>query len=62
MKFKCPCCGQNTLLEKPPGTYQICPICHWEDDYVQFYNPNYKGGANKNSLNEARKKFISENR
>lgn len=57
MKYTCPCCGKKTLTEEPPGTYQICPICHWEDDYVQFMNPDYRGGANKKSLNETRKEF-----
>lgn len=55
MKYKCPCCENSTLLEKPTGTHQICPICKCEDDEIQYYNPDYKGGANKESLNEARR-------
>ncbi|MGZ7108968.1 MAG: CPCC family cysteine-rich protein [Methanobacterium sp.] len=54
IKFQCPCCGNFSLLEKPPGTYEICPICNWEDDIVQYNDPDYSGGANKNSLNESR--------
>lgn len=61
MKYKCPCCENETLLEPPPGTYQICPICHWEDDDAQFMNPDYRGGANKRSLNEAKKKYFDKN-
>ena len=60
MKYKCPCCKNRTLLEKPPGTYQICSICKWEDDEIQYYNPDYKGGANKESLNEARQIYIQQ--
>ncbi len=56
--YKCPCCGFLTLSESPPGTYEICPVCNWEDDYVQYNDPNYRGGANKESLNEARENFI----
>ena len=56
-KFKCPCCANHTLSEEPPGTYEICSLCHWEDDNVQYSNPDYKGGANKMSLNEAKKAF-----
>jgi len=56
-RFKCPCCENYTLLEKPPGTYEICSICNWEDDNVQCNDPNYHGGANKMSLNEAKKAF-----
>lgn len=37
------------------GAYEICEICGWEDDPVQSADPNYVGGANKQSLNEARK-------
>jgi hypothetical protein len=58
-KFQCPCCGYFTLDEKPPGTFEICPVCYWEDDDVQFNNPNYVGGANGISLNQARKNYRS---
>jgi len=56
-KFTCPCCGYKTLEEKPPGTDDICPICFWEDDRVQFDDPDYQGGANEPSLREAQKNF-----
>ena len=55
--YKCPCCGYYTIGEKPPGTYEICPVCFWEDDHVQFNDPNYSGGANELSLNASRKNF-----
>ena len=41
----CPCCGYPTLSEEPPGTYEICPVCFWEDDPVQFNDPSFAGGA-----------------
>ncbi|WP_191018041.1 CPCC family cysteine-rich protein [Treponema zioleckii] len=53
--FKCPVCGNQTLTEK--RMWEICPICNWEDDEVQFLNPNLRGGANFFSLNEYRKFF-----
>lgn len=53
----CPCCGFLTLSEPPPGTFEICPVCYWEDDDVQFNDPNYTGGANQDSLNQARQNF-----
>ena len=56
-RFACPCCGYLTLGEQPPGTYLICPVCSWEDDVVQFNDPDYQGGANVTSLNEARANF-----
>jgi hypothetical protein len=55
--YKCPCCGFLTLDEEPPGTFAICPVCFWEDDNLQFEDPDYKGGANEESLHEAQKKF-----
>jgi hypothetical protein len=57
VSFACPCCNFFTLSEEPPGTFEICPVCKWEDDDVQFYNSNYKGGANEESLNDARQNF-----
>ena len=53
----CPCCGAKVISE--PDGYEICDVCGWEDDPVQSADPNYAGGANKESLNEARKKWVS---
>lgn len=56
-RYPCPCCGFFTLSQPPPGTYGLCPVCYWEDDLVQFENPDYEGGANAESLNMARSNF-----
>jgi hypothetical protein len=56
-RFACPCCGYLTLDEPPAGTYNICEVCCWEDDGVQFRDPDYQGGANGVSLNQARENF-----
>jgi hypothetical protein len=58
--FPCPCCRFVTLEEKPPGTYEICRVCGWEDDPVQFNDPDYHEGANGESLREARAGFEAE--
>lgn len=55
--YPCPCCGYLTRDEEEPGTFLICPICRWEDDFIQYNNPDRSGGANRVSLNEARKNF-----
>ncbi|MCJ7836795.1 hydrolase [Cuneatibacter sp. NSJ-177] len=60
LKYKCPCCGSLSLSEPPPGTFEICPICGWEDDEVQFNDPDYEGGANRLSLNQAKKVFLTK--
>ena len=51
-KYQCACCGQATITE--PDFYEICSVCGWEDDEVQRDDPDYQGGANQMSLNEAR--------
>jgi hypothetical protein len=56
-RFPCPCCDFLTLEEAPTGTFQICPVCRWEDDNVQYADLDYWGGANKVSLSEARENF-----
>jgi len=53
----CPCCGFLTRSEADFGTFDICPICDWEDDDIQADDPDYDGGANGISLNAARKNF-----
>jgi Cysteine-rich CPCC len=58
VKYRCLCCGSATLTEVPPGTFEICSVCGWEDDQVQASNPDYRGGANLVSLNEARANFL----
>ena len=57
--FPCPCCAFLTLSEEPPGTHAICPVCGWEDDGVQFRDPDYEGGANSESLVRARANFAA---
>ena len=57
ISYACPCCGCLTLLDRPPGTFEVCPVCFWEDDEVQFRNPTQAGGANSVSLVEARANY-----
>lgn len=53
----CPCCGYLTLTSANRGTFEICPVCCWEDDNVQFDDEDYAGGANRVSLRQARINF-----
>ncbi len=57
MSYPCPCCLYLTFDEEPPGTYEICPVCGWEDDEVQFNDPSFSGGANNVSLSNARANY-----
>ncbi|QQP14929.1 hypothetical protein FJQ98_10875 [Lysinibacillus agricola] len=36
----------------------MCKICFWEDDRIQFSDPDYRGGANEVSLKQAQQ-FLS---
>lgn len=53
----CPCCGIFDHEKEMENTFLICPVCDWEDDGVQLNNPDYDGGANTLSLNQAREVF-----
>lgn len=55
--FPCPCCGYLTRSEEKHGTFEICPVCNWEDDDSQFENPSLDGGANRESLLEAKENY-----
>ena len=55
-KYTCPCCGFKTLDNE--HDYDICEICFWEDDLVQFEDVDYEGGANDNSLRQAQYNYI----
>ncbi len=55
IKCKCPCCEHITLSEE--RKWEICDVCFWEDDLFQYNSPDYEGGANGVSLNQARKNF-----
>jgi len=52
----CPCCGYFVFVGR--GDYEICPICFWEDDFIQLQYPFSDGGANKVSLAVAQINYI----
>lgn len=49
----CPVCGKHKFTE----AFQKCPVCNWENDYVQENNPRWINGANELSLDEARRAY-----
>lgn len=51
----CPCCKTFEFSEE--GSYEICPVCNWEDDPVQQKKPDTSRGANKMTLCEAKKAY-----
>lgn len=48
---KCPVCGKYEFDEY--DSYDICPVCGWEDDAYQIENPDDDCGANNVCLNKA---------
>jgi hypothetical protein len=54
-KYKCACCGENTLTE--PDFFEKCPTCGWVDDLVQRNEPDEKCCANRMGLSEAREAY-----
>lgn len=56
-QYPCPCCDFLTRSEAEHGTYEICPVCGWDDDDTQFNNEQLAGGANKVCLREAKNNF-----
>jgi hypothetical protein len=54
----CPICKTLSFCSQDfPGSYLICKECGWEDDNLQYYDPDYEGGANDVSLNQARENY-----
>lgn len=51
-EIKCPCCGKTAVRE-----YDICSVCHWENDPIQNDYPDFGGGANIMSLNQAKEAY-----
>ena len=46
------------MFEEAPGSYDICPVCFWEDDIAQLrWTGDLAGGANRLSLIEAQVTF-----
>ena len=54
-KHKCPVCGKFEFEYE--GCFDICEVCGWNDDPIQFENPDEKYCANQMSLNEAREVY-----
>jgi hypothetical protein len=56
-RYACPCCGFKTLSER--GSFDICPVCFWEDDGQDERDTDVvRGGPNGAlSLTQARANF-----
>ena len=54
--IKCPVCNEFDFPydSDAENDFEICGICEWGYDIVQHNDPDFFGGFNKESLNEAR--------
>jgi hypothetical protein len=63
----CLCCGYRTIegyktdfgYTTPSYTFDICPICSWEDDAVGYNEPDIATGLNTVSLKQAQRNFLA---
>ena len=55
--YTCICCGYKTLYDDTG--YNICVLCGWEDDPLNWDNPRNSGGPNgKDNLYKQQKAII----
>ncbi|MDD6683258.1 MAG: CPCC family cysteine-rich protein [Clostridiales bacterium] len=54
---KCPVFGKTELQD-----FEICSVCDWENEHHQMDHPDFGGGANNMSLNEAREAYKNGNK
>ena len=52
---RCACCGQESL--PPVSIFENCPVCGWQDVEVLNDEPDFEGGANDMSLNQAKEAY-----
>lgn len=55
-KFACLCCGSLTLDER--GKWEVCPVCHWEDDPQLTEETTWILGIDRLRLLEARQSYL----
>lgn len=55
-QYPCPCCSYLVFTELP-GSFQLCPICGWEDDALQLQYPE-EAGTNPVPLHEAQQNYL----
>lgn len=56
--YPCPCCGY-LVHKNPPGSFDICPICSWEDDTLIGDPLLFSGGANHLSLFQGQQNYLT---
>ena len=60
LRYFCPCCGFRSLIEKSKGSSELCEVCGWQQDYLQYLYKNREEGLNQTSFIECQQKFIKK--
>ena len=55
--IRCPCCGYLTIDDSASVITDICEVCFWQYDKIAQDLPDKIIGANKVSLNTAKKNY-----
>ena len=58
-RMPCACCGFRTVATTAVLGAQgdRCPVCGWISDFLQEHDEQFRNGANRMSLIEARKNY-----
>jgi rRNA maturation endonuclease Nob1 len=54
-KHKCPVCGKFEF--EGYDDMDMCDVCGWSNDALQVEKPDYEGGANMMSINQAKEAY-----
>lgn len=58
IKYPCPVCGEM-FLDEPMWSFDLCPVCGWQEDGHQQLHPDDTGPNGKWTLNDARKAWAN---
>ena len=58
MHYICTVCGREFCEEEYIEETGYCDTCDWFDDPVQYDDPDYSGGANHGTFNEAKAQWV----